>query len=93
MSRRTMDECDHCGKRVENHYAEAGWIHIEGAILRSHGRYDKKRGCYATDYLDGHSGARDYCNIGCFIGALDHKRLERETEDAARRDAEGAAKS
>lgn len=77
-----MRQCDHCGKRVANGYAEAGWLYIRGAISRSRGYYGQ--GSYATDYLGGDE--HDFCSIECLTGALDKARTDnpRPPADACR---------
>jgi len=73
--------CDHCGKRVENPYAERGWLQIAArgieavSISRSVGRMGPTS--YETDYL---RSVRDFCGIACLIAALDQKAREREDE-------------
>jgi hypothetical protein len=98
MGELTMKTCDHCGKHVENPYAERGWIQFtsnaSGAnlltpvnISRSTGVYGPSS--YETDYLD---RVRDFCGAACLVAALDKKAREREDEKIKSKES-GAARS
>lgn len=78
-----MTRCDHCGKRVENPYAERGWIQLTYdsvkpvSVSRSTGEY--KNGCYQSDFLQ---RVVDFCSVTCLVAALDRKAQERADAEA-----------
>ena len=84
MGKITMTTCDHCGKRVENHYEARGWIQLTHdctkpvEISRATGVY--KGGSFQTDYLQHVS---DFCGVECLVAALDKKATERRTKEEA----------
>jgi len=79
MGNVTIVACDHCGKRVDNPYAERGWIRFITtsasllSISRSVGRMGPSG--HLCDFL---RGARDFCGITCFTAALDEQARKRE---------------
>ena len=82
MGKITMTTCDHCGKRVENHFEARGWIQITSGcvkpveVSRATGVY--KGGSFQTDYLQRVS---DFCGIECLVAALDAKASERRAKE------------
>ena len=78
MSRVDMHECDHCKRRVDNGYAERGWIRIGGSVSRAHGHHDGS--CYVTDYINKYGQPLDFCGLGCLEKALDGAAGARRVE-------------
>ena len=90
MGKIQMTTCDHCGKRVDNHYEHPGWIQLTHGstktveISRATGIY--RGGSFQTDFLQGVS---DFCSALCLVAALDKKaqeRREREEKNARERE-------
>lgn len=70
MSNVTVNQCDGCGKRVENSYQEPGWIRFEGSFSRSVGKWMKSS--YGTAYIERASnGASHFCSLQCLEKKLD----------------------
>ncbi len=61
MSKIKKDKCDFCGKEVDNHCAQQGWIVIEGVIVRYLGTY--KNGCYQSIFHEKRDF--DFCSFSC----------------------------
>ena len=76
MSEITQRKCDTCGNIVEDRYLENGWLQIEGSVTRSEGR--ATNGTAITDYIQSKDENSDFCNIKCFVAALDAKKKKRE---------------
>ena len=77
MSQISVEVCDHCGKRVDDHSAEAGWIRIGNTISRSRGETNVN-GAWTKDLI---SGKPDFCSIECLVKALDATRVADHTLD------------
>lgn len=66
MSLKQVFECDGCGKQSNNPLAEAGWIHVDGPIVRSLGKEGFSG--HETERLA--SGRHDFCSLSCLNLAL-----------------------
>jgi len=75
MSKKQMNVCNECGKRVDDRYTEKGWIHIEGinSICISTGIV--ALGDYYKTRFKSFSGEfvpLDFCDTNCLVQFL-HK--------------------
>lgn len=74
MSAVTVNQCDACGKRVDNGYAVAGWIRIDGSLTRSTGPLPNgalRPSSYQTAYIGSRSGGSHFCSFECLKKKLD----------------------
>ena len=73
MSQATMDKCDHCGKKVEDHYAERDWIRLTGlssVAITIGRRKDKHAETRFRSGIGGSGAAIDFCDTKCLLGWL-----------------------
>ena len=73
MSRAEMTKCDHCGKRVEDHYAERDWLRLTGLASVSitiGRRKDKHAETRFRAVHNGNASALDFCHTKCLLGWL-----------------------
>lgn len=67
MSETTMTRCDGCGKRVEDSYDEAGWLHIASALgLRVSLHLGRGKNQQAKTIFHDCGNELDFCRIECF---------------------------
>ncbi len=64
MSKKSVDECDNCGKRVDDVATTEGWIITYGEIART-------RGMTAGPLRDMISGGKHFCSLTCLIAVFD----------------------
>lgn len=69
MSVISVNQCDQCGKRVDNGYAVRGWIRIDGSLSRAVGKWGPSS--YQTAYIGSRGGGSDFCSLECLEKKLD----------------------
>lgn len=60
--------CDECGMRVDDIYAEKGWLLTDGQVSLTMGRDWKRLPVVQAGFLD--NGLRHFCSIDCFVAKL-----------------------
>ena len=72
MSTQSVYVCDTCGKRCDNHYAEKGWIALEGiqSISEAKGVYKKASGSYQTRFRAFPGCRANFCSRKCMTACF-----------------------